>query len=87
MYLYFFFILQRREYNLLIVFIDLKICLVTNPPTRKIGSVADIDPVNEYYGSLTPAMNNNHMPQHQQPAPANTLVLLLFFIKTKYQLV
>lgn len=33
---------------------------VTNPPTRKIGSVADIDPVNEYYGSLTPSMNNNN---------------------------
>ncbi|XP_011493777.1 PREDICTED: LIM and SH3 domain protein Lasp-like [Ceratosolen solmsi marchali] len=46
---------------------------VTNPPTRKIGSVADIDPVNEYYGSLTPATNNNHVPQHQPPPPpANT---------------
>ncbi|XP_011304653.1 LIM and SH3 domain protein Lasp isoform X2 [Fopius arisanus] len=49
---------------------------VTNPPTRKIGSVADIDPVNEYYGSLTPAMNNNHVPPHQPPLlpTANTLV-------------
>ncbi|XP_043285400.1 LIM and SH3 domain protein F42H10.3 [Venturia canescens] len=47
---------------------------VTNPPTRKIGSVADIDPVNEYYGSLTPATNNNHVPQHQPPPPpANNL--------------
>ncbi|KAH0549368.1 LIM and SH3 domain protein F42H10.3 isoform X1 [Cotesia glomerata] len=50
---------------------------VTNPPTRKIGSVADIDPVNEYYGSLTPGINNNHVPQQQQPHPppvqANTL--------------
>lgn len=46
---------------------------VTNPPTRKIGSVADIDPVNEYYGSLTPATNNNHVSQHQPPPPlANT---------------
>lgn len=43
--------------------------IVTNPPTRKIGSVADIDPVNEYYGSLTPATNNNHVPQHQPPPP------------------
>lgn len=40
-----------------------------NPPTRKIGSVADIDPVNEYYGSLTPATNNNHVSQHQPPPP------------------
>ena len=48
---------------------------VTNPPTRKIGSVADIDPVNEYYGSLTPTTNNNHVPQHQPPPPpANSLV-------------
>ncbi|KZC10874.1 LIM and SH3 domain protein F42H10.3 [Dufourea novaeangliae] len=45
---------------------------VTNPPTRKIGSVADIDPVNEYYGSLTPATNNNHVPQHQPPPPPPT---------------
>jgi len=45
---------------------------VTNPPTRKIGSVADIDPVNEYYGSLTPATtinNNQHQPQHQHQSP------------------
>ncbi|KAJ8687190.1 hypothetical protein QAD02_022984, partial [Eretmocerus hayati] len=42
---------------------------VTNPPTRKIGSVADIDPVNDYYGSLTPATNNNHVPQHQAHQP------------------
>ncbi|XP_050463729.1 LIM and SH3 domain protein Lasp isoform X1 [Cataglyphis hispanica] len=45
---------------------------VTNPPTRKIGSVADIDPVNEYYGSLTPATtinNNQHQLQHQPPPP------------------
>ncbi|XP_011632240.1 LIM and SH3 domain protein Lasp [Pogonomyrmex barbatus] len=51
---------------------------VTNPPTRKIGSVADIDPVNEYYGSLTPAMtiNNNqhqHQPQHQSPPPPSNV--------------
>ncbi|XP_033220286.1 LIM and SH3 domain protein F42H10.3 isoform X2 [Belonocnema kinseyi] len=43
---------------------------VTNLPVRKIGSVADIDPVNEYYGSLTPAMNNNHVSQNQAPPPA-----------------
>ncbi|XP_050463730.1 LIM and SH3 domain protein Lasp isoform X2 [Cataglyphis hispanica] len=46
--------------------------IVTNPPTRKIGSVADIDPVNEYYGSLTPATtinNNQHQLQHQPPPP------------------
>ncbi|KAG6795402.1 lim and sh3 domain protein lasp-like protein [Apis mellifera caucasica] len=48
--------------------------IVTNPPTRKIGSVADIDPVNEYYGSLTPATNNNHVPQHQPPPPPPTNV-------------
>lgn len=48
---------------------------VTNPPTRKIGSVADIDPVNEYYGSLTPSTNNNHVRQHQQPPmPATSAV-------------
>ncbi|XP_012264253.1 LIM and SH3 domain protein Lasp isoform X3 [Athalia rosae] len=45
--------------------------IVTNPPTRKIGSVADIDPVNEYYGSLTPGSNNNHVPQNQPP-PSGT---------------
>lgn len=45
---------------------------VTNPPVRKIGSVADIDPVNEYYGSLTPAMNNNHVTQNQPPPPPPT---------------
>lgn len=44
---------------------------VTNPPTRKIGSVADIDPVNEDYGSLTPRTNNNHM-QQVLPPPVNT---------------
>ena len=47
---------------------------VTNPPARKIGSVADIDPVNEYYGSLTPATNNNHVPQHMQSQPPATNV-------------
>lgn len=48
--------------------------IVTNPPARKIGSVADIDPVNEYYGSLTPVTNNNHVPQHMQPpAPATNV--------------
>ncbi|KAK0098125.1 hypothetical protein PV326_010993 [Microctonus aethiopoides] len=40
---------------------------VTNPPARRIGSVADIDPLNEYYGSLTPATtNNNNVPQQTQ---------------------
>ncbi|XP_034937492.1 LIM and SH3 domain protein F42H10.3 [Chelonus insularis] len=50
---------------------------VNNPPARKIGSVADIDPVNEYYGSLTPSINNNHVPPQQQPPqqplPSNSL--------------
>ncbi|XP_015186393.1 PREDICTED: LIM and SH3 domain protein Lasp [Polistes dominula] len=47
---------------------------VTNPPTRKIGSVADIDPVNDYYGSLTPPTNNNHVIQHHPPPPPPTNV-------------
>ena len=46
---------------------------MTNLPTRKIGSVADIDPVNEYYGSLTPSTNNNHVPQHQPPPPPDNM--------------
>ncbi|XP_014220038.1 LIM and SH3 domain protein Lasp [Copidosoma floridanum] len=45
---------------------------VTNPPTRKIGSVADIDPVNEYYGSLTPATNNNYVQSSPPPPVVNT---------------
>ena len=52
---------------------------VTNPPVRKIGSVADIDPVNEYYGSLTPAMNNNHVSQNQPPPPPATNTGVNFF--------
>ena len=26
---------------------------VTSPPTRQVGSIADLDPVNNFYGSLT----------------------------------
>jgi len=56
---------------------------VTNPPTRKIGSVADIDPVNEYYGSLTPATtinNNQHQPQHQSPPPPSNVGVNIFLL-------
>lgn len=60
---------------------------MTNPPVRKIGSVADIDPVNEYYGSLTPAMNNNHVTQNQPPPPPPTsgvcIIMILKFRKFK----
>ncbi|CAD1478602.1 unnamed protein product, partial [Heterotrigona itama] len=58
---------------------------VTNPPARKIGSVADIDPVNEYYGSLTPATNNNHVPQHMQSPPATTNVGRVYRAMYDYQ--
>lgn len=59
------------------MFLQLFVISVTNLPTRKIGSVADIDPVNEYYGSLTPAANNNNMPHLQPPPPMNTGVTII----------
>lgn len=70
-------------------FSDSTLCIiysipVTNPPVRKIGSVADIDPVNEYYGSLTPAMNNNHVTQHQPPPPPPTSGVIVSLLKFKF---
>lgn len=44
---------------------------VNNPPTRKIGSIADMDPVNNVYGSLTnqdyQRSNPNHNQYYHQP--------------------
>lgn len=51
--------------------IDNKFCvfLVTNPPQRRIGSVSDMDPVNDVYGSLSNEYrggNANHQIQNNQ---------------------
>ncbi|XP_067003390.1 LIM and SH3 domain protein F42H10.3 isoform X2 [Anabrus simplex] len=47
---------------------------LTTPPTRQVGSIADLDPVNEYYGSLTsdyraPSGNYNNHNLAQPPPP------------------
>lgn len=47
---------------------------VTAPPVRQVGSIADLDPVNEYYGSLTsdyrpPSGNYNNHNLAQPPPP------------------
>lgn len=45
---------------------------VNSPQERKIGSIADLDPVNDFYGSLS-ADYNSHM-----PVPKTNGVSLLF---------
>ncbi|GFG39744.1 hypothetical protein Cfor_08768 [Coptotermes formosanus] len=53
---------------------------VTSPPTRQVGSIADLDPVNNFYGSLTtdyrpPASGSvssaNSYSNHQVSTPIN----------------
>lgn len=39
---------------------------MTNPPQRQIGSIAELDPVNNYYGSLSGAYQQNHPPTSTQ---------------------
>nr|CAD7196017.1 unnamed protein product [Timema douglasi] len=46
---------------------------VTSPPSRRVGSIADLDPVNDFYGSLTTdykpssgGYNNHAPPVHKQ---------------------
>ena len=45
---------------------------MTSPQGRRIGSIADLDPVNDFYGSLSADYNhpaNNHQPP---PPPSNS---------------
>lgn len=52
---------------------------VTSPPTRQVGSIADLDPVNNFYGSLTsdyrPASGSgssaNSYSNHQMSSPVS----------------
>lgn len=44
---------------------------VTSPQGRRIGSIADLDPVNDFYGSLS-ADYNHPANNHQPPPPSNS---------------
>lgn len=52
LFYYSFFLIVYFVIFILFCFVILILLLVQQPPTRKIGSIADYDPLNDNYGSL-----------------------------------